>query len=61
MNRAAEEAIRQVLGNTQDDLYRYRHFAKPDDLVGGGPETVADVIKALEKQERQLQEALEDS
>lgn len=59
MNDAAVRAIKSELGDVQDNLYRYRHFAKPEDLVGGGPGTVADTIKALERQERELYAALE--
>jgi hypothetical protein len=61
MNKAATRAVESELANVRDNLYRYRHFAKPDDPVGGGPTTVADVIKALEKDERELLEALEEA
>jgi len=61
MNTAGQKAIKQVLGNLRDDLYRYRHFAKPTDLVGGGPETAADVIVALEEKERDLVDALREA
>jgi transcriptional regulator of NAD metabolism len=60
MNDAGRKAIEHELGQVRDNLHRYRVLGRPEDPVGGGPQTVADTIKALESEEQELLAALED-
>lgn len=69
MNDATRRALKSALGDVQNNLYRYRNFAKPHEFVGS-PETVEElvldaflpfdelVIEALERKERELIAAL---
>jgi hypothetical protein len=58
LTAAGIEAIKAALANVEDNLYRYKHFGKPDDVTGNG-ETFASVIAKLERERDELRKALE--
>jgi hypothetical protein len=62
MNDAARRAVSDRLANVRDSLHRYTRLARPGDRVGG-PDglTVADMVSSLQREERQLNEALNDA
>lgn len=61
MNKEQENAVRQVIGNLQDDLARYRmsEMWKPNQVTGNGVSFV-DVIEELERLIAELKDGLEE-
>jgi hypothetical protein len=59
MNEAGTKAVKSALANVEDNIYRYKHFGKPDDVTGNG-ETFASVVASLERERDELRAALGD-
>ena len=59
MNEAGRQAIKQAIGNAEDNLFRYRlqQTANPDWISGNGGK-IRDIILELEKEIAELKENL---